>query len=415
MIQETVCRGRIRSPKGISHQVSMSRSLLLPYNRLNMAIERRITFECFVTQHWWKDYVMDGNHTPNSVAYYENMKVNLLRYFGSELALRDIDAETVKRYIGYLRKDARTKKGKPYSQSTIQHYYKCLVTILEYARRIHYIFSNPCDDLSPSEKPHVDIGAVDFLTALQAREFLRCLEAEPLYWRCFMNILITSGLRRGEAVGLQWRDIDSGKMTLAVERNVTLDKNSANKIHIGNTKGKRARKVPLSTRVHKMLMELYEERKNEMKTVNPEDFIFNRASAPALPLYPTEPTRWQRKFVERHGIRPVSPHDLRHTAATLALEGGANIKAVSMLLGHADPATTLRFYTGVSEDVLHQTVNDIECLLQYRSFDELRAGAVLNTANDNIITDVAALTNQILQVLSKAQMTSALPNDNADA
>ena len=54
-----------------------------------------------------------------------------------------------------------------------------------------------------------------------ARRFIACLESEPLFWRAYFNILITCGLRRGECIGLQWRDIDPDKLTLTIERTVT--------------------------------------------------------------------------------------------------------------------------------------------------------------------------------------------------
>ena len=81
------------------------------------------------------------------------------------------------------------------------------------------------------------------------------------------------------------------------------------------------------------------------------------------PVYPTEPTRWQSKFVKRHNLPNVSPHDLRHTAATLALESGANMKQVQGLLGHADPTTTMQFYSAVTEQAQRRTVEGIESLL----------------------------------------------------
>ncbi len=60
----------------------------------------------------------------------------------------------------------------------------------------------------------------------------------------------------------------------------------------------------------------------------------------------------------------MSARDLRHTAATLALEGGADLKQVQQLLGHKDPATTMRFYAGVTEEAERSTtVQGIESVL----------------------------------------------------
>lgn len=322
--------------------------------------KERVTFAEFVRLHWWEDHVMDGEHTPNTVSFYKHMSDDLLAFFGEKKRLNQIDAETVKRYIGYLRKDARTKRGEPYSASTVQHHYKCLVNILDYARRLHYIEANPCADLAPKEKPHKESKKIDFLDSAQAREYLHCLDAEPLFWRCFENVLITTGLRRGEAVGLQWGDISADKLTLTIQRNVTIDKTAAEKYHIGSTKGKEARTVPISRRVYALLTQLKAEQAEKYGALLPQAYIFCRDEDPYRPCFPTEPTRWQRKFVKRHSLPNVSPHDLRHTAATLALEGGADLKQVQELLGHKDPTTTMQFYAGVSEEQQRRTVDSIE-------------------------------------------------------
>lgn len=323
----------------------------------------RITLAAFVRDHWWPDHVMDGTHTPASVSFYSYTSNDILEYFGEKKRLNQIDAEAVKRYVKYLNTEAQTKQGKPYSKTTVQHHFSTLRNILEYARRFHYIDADPCQDLSQKEKPHREKRKIDFLDSAQAREFIRCLEAEPLFWRCFENLLITTGLRRGEAVGLQWGDISADKLTLTIQRNVTLDKTAEDKIHIGQTKGKEARTVPISRRVYALLMQRKEEQQQQYGLVMPTAFIFNRDGNAYRPIYPTAPTRWQQKFVKRHGLEDVSPHDLRHTAATLALEGGADLKQVQELLGHKDAQTTMQFYAGVTEEQQRRTVDSIESMI----------------------------------------------------
>lgn len=324
----------------------------------------KITLADFIHKHWWPDHVMDGTHTPSSISFFGYMSEDIIAYFGEKKKLTSIDAEAVKRYVKYLNTEAVTKRGEPYSKTTIQHHFSTLRNILEYARRFRYIPSDPCQDLSQKEKPHRDAKKVDFLASDDARHFMRCLEDEPLFWRCFVNVLITCGLRRGECIGLQWRDLDGEKLTLTVERNVTMDKDAADKIRIGSTKTGEARTVPISARVYGLLMQLKREHEERLHiTMAPSAFIFCRHTDPQKPLYPTEPTRFMSKFIKRHNLPNVSPHDLRHTAATLALEAGANLKEVQQLLGHADPATTMAFYTGVTEEAQRRTVDGIESMI----------------------------------------------------
>lgn len=329
----------------------------------NKEDKERITLAAFISAHWWVDHVMDGEHTPSSISFYRYMSEDIVEYFGQKKRLSQIDAEAVKRYIKFLRTEARTKTGKPYSAATVQHHFATLRNIMEYARRFHYIQIDPCQDLAQKEKPHRDNKKVDFLSPDEAKKFMACLDKEPLFWRCLMNVLVTTGLRRGECVGLQWGDIDTEKLTLHISRNITIDRNSPEKYHVGKTKTGEERTVPISKRVYYLLMELKRQQSDVYGVLLPTAYIFCTAQDPYKPIYPTEPTRWQSKFVKRNNLPRVSPHDLRHTAATLALESGADLKQVQELLGHKDPSTTMAFYTGVTEEAQRRTVEGIESLL----------------------------------------------------
>lgn len=324
----------------------------------------KIMLAAFIENHWWKDHVEDGTHTPSTISFYRHMTDDILEYFGPKKKLAAIDAEAVKRYIKYCNTEAKTKRGEPYSATTVMHHFSTLRSILEYARRFHYIQFDPCQDLSQKEKPQRSKKQIDFLAPDDAKQFLSALDGEPLFWRAFMNVLITTGLRRGEAVGLQWGDIDPDKLTISVKRNVTIDKNSPDKVHVGTTKTGEERTVPISPRVLGLLAALKAEHQKKFGAVMmPTAYVFSSAADAYKPLYPTEPTRWQRKFTERHNLPKVSPHDLRHTAATLALESGANLKQVQALLGHSDPSTTMKFYAGVTEEAQRRTVEGIEALI----------------------------------------------------
>ena len=95
----------------------------------------------------------------------------------------------------------------------------------------------------------------------------------------------------------------------------------------------------------------------------PTAFIFSSPADPFRPLYPSVVNQHLRKFIRKNYLPNVSPHDLRHTAATLALESGATMKQVQELLGHADPSTTLTFYTGLTEEAQRRTVEGIESII----------------------------------------------------
>ena len=341
------------------------------YTRSHSKIDKeRITLAAFINEHWWPDHVMDGTHTPDSVKFYDSMKTDIVRYFGSSIKLSQIDAERVKRYIKYLRTEAISSKGKPYSPATVQHHFGTLRNILSYAARYHYLPVNPCGDLSQREKPQREKKEVDFLVKEDALKFLHCLEQEPLFWRTFGNLLIYAGLRRGEAIGLQWGDIVDGK--IAIRRNVTMDKNSQDKRHIGQTKTKEGRTVYISNGLLVLLRQFKRDQERKYGALLPHAFVFNTPEDPYTPIYPSVPTKWFSRFEDRHDLPKVSPHDLRHTAASLALESGADLKEVQQLMGHKDASTTMEFYAGLSEERKKRTTEKIEELLAETAEKERR-------------------------------------------
>ena len=84
----------------------------------------------------------------------------------------------------------------------------------------------------------------------------------------------------------------------------------------------------------------------------PSAFIFGSPVDPYNPIRPDSVTQWLDRFNTTHGLRKVSPHDLRHTCATLLLSNGANVKETQTILGHADASTTLKFYVGTDLNAL---------------------------------------------------------------
>lgn len=331
----------------------------------------KITFTDFCTEHWWPDHVKDGSHTSSTISFYYNMMQDIVSYFGEKKRLKQIDAEAVKRYITYLNTEARTKDGKLYSKTTIVRHYQTLRNIFNYAIRFDYLKDDPCKKLRTTDVPQQPKAVPDFLVPEDADRFIKALDNEPLFWRTFMNVLLFCGLRRGECLGLTWGDIDQEHKVINVHNNVTADKTSSIKVNIGKTKGKEPRNVPMNTTVSLLLEEF---RKNQEEKyggkVLPSAFVFCAASDPYRPLYPSVPTRWQARFVKRHKLPNVSCHDLRHTFATLALEGGANMRDVQLLLGHKEPQTTMRFYAGVTEKKQRATVAIIEKVIEQAASGE---------------------------------------------
>lgn len=328
------------------------------------ADKARITFTAFTREHWMKDHVIP-DHTPSSIQFFQYTSDKAVEYFGDKKKLRDIDTEAVKRYLNYLR-TTPTDTGEPFSPTSVKHFFGTLRNILRYAKRLKYIDSDPTEDLAPSEKPHREKKQIDFLAPQDAARFLDCLEKETLFWQCMFNIMLVSGLRRGEACGLQWRDLDSKNLELSVIHNVTLNKGSETGFNIGKPKNSETRIVPISSRICLLLLRLKQEQEQRLNvSLMPNAFIFSNVDDPYKPIRPDSVTTKVRRFVEKHHFSNIisSPHDLRHSSASLLLEAGTDLKTVQQILGHADPETTMRYYAGITEAAKRRSVEGTERIL----------------------------------------------------
>lgn len=186
---------------------------------------------------------------------------------------------------------------------------------------------------------------IEAYTAAELRVILDCLELEPLKWQALIWLLCDSGIRRGEAVGLKWSDIDfiQGKVTIRRSMGYTTETG----VFEGSTKANKLRTIDLSPKVLSLLKAWREEQSKTCLSA----WVFNRdADRSAEPMNPQSPTKFLAKFGKRYGIEKLHPHKLRHTFASVAITNGADIVSVSQKLGHGDAAFTLRQYTHANEE-----------------------------------------------------------------
>ena len=327
--------------------------------RQGMSAEKdKITLAGFIREHWTPDHVENGKHSANGREFFKYTAGIVVEYFGEKMKLVEVTPERIKRFLKWLRTE------KQYSEATQQHILHTLSNILNYAVRTSYLDRNPTERLAAADKPTVTAKPIDFLTVDEARLFLEALEKAPLFWRAFYNLLLFAGLRRGEALGVKWSDYDAQEKTLTICRNITPDKEADSKKCVKSTKTGRNRVVPIADGLADLLERRREDVIGKYGKVSPDWFIFGKDEQPDAPLYPTSATTWLRRFERRNGLREVSCHDLRHSAASLGMEAGADLKQVQNLLGHSNPTVTMRFYAGITQERTRRAVQGIENLVR---------------------------------------------------
>lgn len=212
------------------------------------------------------------------------------------------------------------------------------------------------------QKPHVCSRRARTWTAEQARRFLAVAgrSAYGPIWAVYLG----SGMRRGEALGLRWRDVQFEHRTLRVEQTVGLEG--------GKTVVKPKPKTEASRRTIAVdaaiiaALEDHRDRQQEQRVQADDawqdhDLVF--ASGHGTPINPNNLLRDFWRLVAQAGVPRIRIHDLRHTHITLAIQAGAPIAAVSRRAGHARVSTTMDIYAQVTPDMHSEVADRISALL----------------------------------------------------
>lgn len=302
--------------------------------------KRRDGFVAFVNDVWLPLQVRGGNIKPSTVAFYEYMAKPITEHFSGAI-LQEIGPIEIQKYLIYLRTEHKTKRGQPLSPKTLRHQYVALSSIFNYAEKQGMIAANP---MAKVDAPKKDKKPVEALTQEQAAQFFQLLPSCPLDFRCMLYLLITTGIRRGECMGLKWRDIDEQASTIHIERNISYTPASGVIVNTPKTANS-VRTIPIIPSVLQLLLRLKQEaQRNSPRTVLENAFLFPSEKDIFAPRDPNSVTRRVKRFMKKNGLPDLSPHDLRHSCATLLLAQGADIKSVQEILGHSDASTTLNFY-----------------------------------------------------------------------
>ena len=322
-------------------EAEMKQAFLLEQETTNeLPIRKDYTFDQFVNEVWMPLCVRDGSHRPSTVAMYTNILKVILLKFNAE-PIHEITSLQISQYLSWLHKDYRTPRGQPLAEKSIRHHYNILGMIFGFAEKQEVIQKNPMKRVDP---PKVSRKEVDALTEEEARRFFLALGNCSLEFRCILEVLITTGLRRGECLGLQWQDIDFENETISVRRSVLYTPETG--IYVSKPKTSNSiRTIPvMKSTLYELQLLLKERVLFYPNTILSSAFVFSSEESPFEPRDPNAITKHLKRFMKSAHLPDLSPHDLRHTCASLLLSSGADIKSVQEILGHADARTTLNFY-----------------------------------------------------------------------
>ena len=243
------------------------------------------------------------------------------------------------------------------------HYLSVINRIFKYAVLMDILNSNPFDKVIKPKSRQVQRKG-NFLTKEELKEFLKLAQTATLsYFFPLVHLMSYTGLRQGEALALKWSDIDFENKKITVDKTAVRIKE---KQTLQTPKTKNSKRVisidPTTLSILKSWkkdqIKIYF--KNGKHFEGDDNFIFTNERADWVQIHNFIP--YFKRFVTDHKLKPITPHGLRHTHASLLFSAGVEPKNISDRLGHSTVQITLDLYTHITEE---QRTDTVEKLLEY--------------------------------------------------
>lgn len=266
-----------------------------------------------------------------------HLKLRDLRAHHVEQAYRDILAQRAERPVG---------------ASGLRRVHATVMSALNAAVRRGLIRRNPAAGV---ELPRPVETERTVWSVAEATRFLQAIRDDR--WYLIYRLLLIGGLRRGEALGVRWDDLDWDAHTLTVRRQLTVVRGRL----IDTTPKSRAgvRTIALDEITMAGLRALRRERPTPIAGASGGVFVTDTGD----PIHPAAVSRHFSVLVRRAGLPMIRLHDLRHTSATLGLAGGETLLEVSRRLGHSSITVTADIYAHPTGDQARTAVTRLAAQL----------------------------------------------------
>lgn len=274
---------------------------------------------------------LERNYSPNTIdAYRHDLHLLLIHLSGQGLTPIDVKLDHLQRFAAWIHERGIGPKSQARILSGVRTFYHYLVVD-------GYLEVDPTELL---ESPHLPKHLPEYLTTEEVDRLEAAIDltsAEGHRNRAIIEVFFSCGLRVSELVELKLSNLFLNERFMRVEG-----------------KGGKERLVPISQRAVGELELWFDDRRQMRIKPGEDDYVFLNRRGHHLTR--TMILIMVKRLGEAAGIKkPLSPHTLRHSFATALLRGGADLRVIQVLLGHADIATT-EIYTHMDDESLRQAV-----------------------------------------------------------
>lgn len=294
-------------------------------------------FETFARE-WFKDYA-ELKLKRLTLCAYHNMEKRTYAALG-HIRVDRISPLDIQKFVSTLNNDGLVP-------STVKNYVRFVSVILNYAVKKRIITYNPCVTV---DYPEAQEAEHEFYTIEEVKELLRLLWAADEAKRpfaVFFTLAAYLGFRKGELLGLEWKDVDFRNNVISIRRAYYYS--SAEHTSYTDTpktkKSQRSLKVPGCVMDALKALRAWQDRQREVWGGSwvESDRLFTNMDGSQMST--TAPYNYLQTFTKRMGLRKATVHSFRHFNASALIDAGVDVVTVQTALGHSTAATTLNIYS----------------------------------------------------------------------
>ena len=315
--------------------------LLVAVEQHNYTAPTKANVRLYLTREWLP--AVKATIRPSTYnSYVQHVECHIAPHIGS-VKLAKLSGSQVNALYAKLAESGSKDGRHGLSAMTIHHVHSCLHKACKDAVRWGHISRNPLDAADPPRKKGDGTREMRTWTKEQLKAFLESVRDDRLspLW----HTIAMTGMRRGEAIGLRWSDVDLENARLSVRRALIP---TNREVVVSEPKTAKGRRVVALDRVTVEVLKAQAARQLDEQSERGETWVdsglvFTAENGAALD--PESVSRYWRQAVKKAMLPAIRLHDLRHTHATLALQAGVHPKVVSERLGHATVSITLDTYS----------------------------------------------------------------------
>lgn len=281
----------------------------------------------------------------STISSYKDLAARITPVIG-HIRLKDLRPDHLNDLYTTLARDGQNKRtgGKLSAKSILEHH-RLISAVLEQAAKESLV---PFNVASRATLPKVERKEVNYFQPEQVAAIREALELEPLKWKTLVHMLLITGARRGEILGLKWSEVDFDRNQIHICNNILY--RSDRGIYEDTPKTATSNRYVVLPAETMQLLRQYRvwqngERLRLGEYYQYQGFLFTQENG--SPMHPDSITSWLTKFSKRHGLPHINAHAFRHTMASMLYFNGVDSVSISKRLGHAQVSTTADIYAHV--------------------------------------------------------------------